>query len=99
MALRACVVVLATTKGKAMSVARWSFGWMVRRIARDIIHGKARFGVAPLDLWIAMWRRALGPRCGLFRNKDGVIGFRWGFYVLGFEFGNRNPGTWPEDRC
>jgi len=30
---------------------------------------------------------------GLFRNKKGVIPGRWGFYILGFEFGNRNPGS------
>lgn len=37
------------------------------------------------------------PRCGIFRNKPGVIKWipgkllprRWGFYVLGFEFGER----------
>jgi hypothetical protein len=31
--------------------------------------------------------------CGLFRNRDGVLPGRWGFYVLGFEFGSRNPGN------
>jgi hypothetical protein len=34
-----------------------------------------------------------GDYCGLFRNKPGVISGRWGFYVLGFEFGSRNPGS------
>jgi hypothetical protein len=30
---------------------------------------------------------------GLFRNKPGVIPGRWGFYILGFEFGSRQPGN------
>jgi len=31
--------------------------------------------------------------CCLFRNQHGkVIPGRWGFRVLGFEFGSRNPG-------
>lgn len=28
---------------------------------------------------------------GVFRNRPGVVGGRWGFYVMALEFGNRNP--------
>ncbi len=42
--------------------------------------------------WKFMWRET--PRCGLFHNKPGVKPGRWGFYVLGFEFGSRQPGNW-----
>lgn len=35
-----------------------------------------------------------GDYCGLFRNREGVKPGRWGFYILGFEFGNRNPDNW-----
>lgn len=31
-------------------------------------------------------------RMGIFRNLPTVIPGRWGFFVLGFEFGSRNPG-------
>lgn len=37
----------------------------------------------------------MGPNAkkfGIFRNKPGVKPGRWGFYVLGFEVGSRNPG-------
>lgn len=38
-----------------------------------------------------MWKT---QPCGLFTNKDGIKPGRWGFFVLGFEFGSRNPGNW-----
>lgn len=41
--------------------------------------------------WLMMWRSK--SYCGIFRNKPGIIPGRWGFYVLGFEFGSRNPGN------
>ena len=42
--------------------------------------------------WYYMWNRR--DYYGLFRNSPNVQRGRWGFYVLGFEFGNRNPGGW-----
>jgi hypothetical protein len=42
------------------------------------------------DWWRFMWLS--GEYFGLFRNRKEVIPGRWGFYVLGFEFGSRNPG-------
>ena len=80
------------------SAHQWSLGWMVRRIARDVLAGHCRIHVSPWHMWRAIWRGAFGARAGLFRNKPGVVGFRWGFYVLGFEVGNRKVGLWPEDR-
>lgn len=75
---------------------RWTLGWMARRIVRDIIAGHAKLGWAPWWIWKAKWL-SKGDRVGLFRNRIGVVGFRWGFCLLGFEFGNRSPGRWPED--
>lgn len=45
-----------------------------------------------------IWKWMLSPRwgdkrVGLFHNLPGVIPGRWGFYILGFEFGSRNPGN------
>jgi hypothetical protein len=46
--------------------------------------------------WKFMWKSR--DYAGLFRNKEGVVPGRWGFYILGFEFGSRNPrnrvGVW-----
>jgi len=39
---------------------------------------------------VYMWR--CKEYCGIFRNLPGVIPGRWGFYILGFEVGSRNPG-------
>jgi hypothetical protein len=39
--------------------------------------------------WRFMW---LTQPYGIFRNLPHVRPGRWGFYVLGFEFGSRNPG-------
>jgi hypothetical protein len=36
--------------------------------------------------------RAERPKA--FRNRRGIVPGRWGFYVLGFEFGSRNSGNW-----
>jgi hypothetical protein len=46
-----------------------------------------------------LWKMLLfhGPRIGVFRNRPGVIRDipgrllprRWGFFILGFEFGDR----------
>jgi hypothetical protein len=41
--------------------------------------------------WKFMWRSR--DYCGIFRNRSGIIPGRWGFYILGFEFGSRNPGN------
>ncbi len=48
--------------------------------------------IANRDWWVFMWRSK--DRCGIFRNKAGVIPGRWGFYILGFELGSRNSGKW-----
>lgn len=40
--------------------------------------------------WRYLW--LTGNYCGLFRNSKDVIPGRWGFYILGFEVGSRNPG-------
>lgn len=45
-----------------------------------------------------IWRWMLSPRyrderVGLFRNLAWVVPGRWGFFVLGFEFGSREPGN------
>ena len=56
------------------------------------------------EWWLFMFRS--GDYCGLFRNKPGIKPGRWGFYILGFEVGSRNPsdrfgvflkrtGLWP----
>jgi hypothetical protein len=47
-------------------------------------------GISSLAWWRFMWKT--GDVCGIFRNKPGVIPGRWGFYLLGLEFGSRNPG-------
>ena len=48
--------------------------------------------IAPPLAWLVAWRSR--ERMGIFRNRDGVKPGRWGFYILGFEFGSRNPGHW-----
>lgn len=48
------------------------------------------------------WRHLLalhpkGERCGVFKNRPGVIPGRWGIWCYGFEIGSRNPsafGRW-----
>jgi hypothetical protein len=42
------------------------------------------------DWWRYMW---LTSGYGIFRNRPGVRPGRWGVYVLGVEFGSRNPGN------
>jgi hypothetical protein len=58
------------------------------------------FRVCPWWLWRARFWPAVGdrdPLVGIFRNLPGVVKWvpgrllprRWGFWVLGFEFGDR----------
>ncbi len=59
--------------------------------------------VSPWRMWRWMLRcNYPDPRVGIFRNLPGVMPGRWGFYILGFEFGSRNPqnpfGVWLKDR-
>lgn len=54
-------------------------------------------GLIHISPW-RVWRWMLGSnyresRIGLFKNLPHVIPGRWGFYILGFEFGSRNPGN------
>jgi hypothetical protein len=46
--------------------------------------------------WRFMWKQ--GHYYGLFRNKEGILPGRWGFFILGFEVGSRMPqdpiGVW-----
>ena len=49
--------------------------------------------VARWAWWRWMLRRNFSDRrIGLFRNLPEVIPGRWGFFILGFEVGSRNPG-------
>jgi hypothetical protein len=54
--------------------------------------------ICGINWWKFMWRGPSSEWIGIFTNKPGVIPGRWGFYVLGFEFGSRNPqdrfGVW-----
>ncbi len=54
------------------------------------------FSIAPWGMWKLMLAREPSwfneSRIGIFRNLPHVIPGRWGFYILGFEFGSRNPG-------
>jgi hypothetical protein len=54
--------------------------------------------------WKFMWKSR--EYCGLFRNLSHIRPGRWGFFILGFEVGSRNPddpvgvflkrwGLWP----
>lgn len=59
--------------------------------------------IGPLHIWKLMWRGGFfkwkksnwfnNSRFGIFRNRGGSecrwCG-RWGFYILGYEFGSRN---------
>lgn len=44
--------------------------------------------ISSWDWWKFMWYK--GNYAGLFLNSEGVIPGRWGFYILGLEFGSRN---------
>ena len=46
--------------------------------------------ILPWRVWKCCW--ITGDYFGIFRNHPGIIPGRWGFYVFGFEIGNRNPG-------
>ena len=51
--------------------------------------------LGPFDFGDRGWWRyqwTMKHWCGIFRNKPGIRPGRWGFYLLGFEFGNCNPG-------
>lgn len=55
--------------------------------------------ISPWRIW--RWMLSSGyhdSRAGIFRNPPHLLPGRWGFYVLGFEFGSRNSatrfGTW-----
>lgn len=54
--------------------------------------------ISPWRLWTYMLRGFLGKRIGIFTNRPDVLPGRWGFYILGFEVGSRNPrnriGVW-----
>jgi hypothetical protein len=54
--------------------------------------------VAPRHVWKHWWAYyPKGQRVGVFRNRPGIIKYepgrllprRWGFYLVGFEFGDR----------
>ncbi len=50
--------------------------------------------IAPWRVWRWMLSNSYGERrVGIFRNLPYVIPGRWGFFILGFEFGSRNPGN------
>lgn len=55
--------------------------------------------IAPWRVWRWMLRRGYpSSRFGLFRNLPHVKPGRWGFFLLGFEVGSRDPqdgiGLW-----
>jgi hypothetical protein len=53
--------------------------------------------LGPLTICEPSWWRYMYRSkqwCGIFRNQPGVRPGRWGFYVLGLEFGSRQPGHW-----
>jgi hypothetical protein len=50
--------------------------------------------ISPPHIWRWMLSSNFGDRrIGIFKNKEGIIPGRWGFYILGFEVGSRNPGN------
>lgn len=52
------------------------------------------FRIAPWRVWKYMMRRNWNERrVGVFRNLPHIVPGRWGFFILGFEFGSRNPGN------
>lgn len=52
--------------------------------------------------WSYVWQtrkdKGDGAVCGLFKNLPHIMPGRWGFWILGFEVGSRNPrnkiGVW-----
>ncbi len=66
---------------------------LVSRNYDGSIHWPVYF--ASWHLWVHLFKH--GPRAGFFRNLPGVIKWyegrllprRWGFFLLGFEFGDR----------
>ncbi len=66
-------------------------------LTRKKSDGSYRFPVhvSPWHIWRYLW--AYGQYCGFFRNLPGVVKWeegrllprRWGFYILGFEIGDR----------
>ncbi len=65
----------------------------------EVINRIPYLNIAPWHCWVALWRSRViqDKRWGFFRNRPAVIKWipgrllprRWGFYVLGFEFGER----------
>lgn len=49
------------------------------------------FTIMRPDIWVFIWKHE--KRCGIFCNRKDVRPGRWGFWVLGFEFGSRSPGN------
>lgn len=47
--------------------------------------------ILPWRDWVYRWK--CKNYAGLFRNRKEVIPGRWGFFFLGLEIGNRNPGS------
>lgn len=66
---------------------------LVRRSHTGELRGP--FYISPWHIWKVHFLH--GPRFGLFRNRPGVINRvpgsllprRWGFFIVGFEFGQR----------
>lgn len=53
--------------------------------------GFVNFGTR--NSWRFAWVMRRDGWCGIFRNLPHIKPGRWGFYVLGFELGSRNPGN------
>lgn len=58
--------------------------------------------IAPWRVWKWMLKKGFHySRIGIFRNLPHIKPGRWGFYILGFEFGSRSPqnkvGVWLKD--
>jgi hypothetical protein len=49
------------------------------------------FKISSWPWWRFCW--ASQNYAGIFGNRPGVIGGRWGFYILGLEIGSREPGN------
>lgn len=66
---------------------------LIALVSGIIVIGLVRLGYLRLSIrWSMFLLRSKSPKIGLFRNSPHVVPGRWGFYVLGFEVGSRNPG-------
>lgn len=64
------------------------------RLQKDYMKLLKLVSISPWHIWRWMLSRNYREsRIGIFKNRSGVIPGRWGFYILGFEFGSRNPGN------